>query len=41
MTFDNRQFIIANILISSRFDSYLDLPELQVGVNVGSVINRL
>ena len=39
MTFDNRQFIIANILIFSRFDRYLDLPELHVGV--GSVNNHL
>ena len=39
MTFDNQQFIIANILIFSRFDRYLDLPELHVGV--GSVNNHL
>lgn len=39
MTFDNRQFIITNILIFSRFDRYLDLLELHVGV--GSVNNHL
>ena len=39
MTFDNRQFVIANILIFFRFDSHLDLPELHVGV--GSVNSRL
>ena len=39
MTFVNRQFIIANILMFSRFDSSLDLPELHAGV--GSVNNHL
>lgn len=39
ITFDNRQFVIANILMFSRFDSSLDLPELHAGV--GSVNNHL